>query len=513
MRFQTTETVPTGDAEEVLRALELSLRELWDDVEREGRQIVLRGLGPSPKARNYRDTTIFEVVSQKGTTAIHADVSFLASALLGPSGQDLVVRTKLRSAFDRMRSRLNLAETGWRSRTHEPYGEPLSIEMDERAAGWVEQGGRAVEDTEVHFVEPEESFAVEEPVVPVVEERMEEEEPVAAASAEAPIAEVVPEVSRAEAPPEIVPAPVSAAAEEVPGVADEEAVPEVEAASMTGEGPVSRAPETVEELSVASAGPVDLPLVMRRGSASSVSSSPSTVFGQIASKVDSGIRRGVSQERRAEAPSLQLGAAGVSHKTGVPVLIAMLLAIVVAAGSVYLYWSGQLNLNFAQRIISHPAPVPAPAPVAALAEPAVVTPPAPPLRHEEANPKVWLEQWAEALRGRDPELQASFYADPVVHYQGDSNVGRDALTTGFRSAIQARDRLSTMKLEDVSVRPLSSSDVIVRLTKHFMELNDETNGSEAQIADRYVRSRLELKKVDGEWKIVSEQDQSSSIER
>ena len=108
MRFQTTETVQTPDFEIVLRTLETTLPEISSEVVRDGQRITLRGLGPSPRTRNPRDITILHVSSDGATTVIHADVTFQASALLGATSQDSVVRSKLDYVFDQVRSQLSL---------------------------------------------------------------------------------------------------------------------------------------------------------------------------------------------------------------------------------------------------------------------------------------------------------------------------------------------------------------------------------------------------------------------
>ena len=108
VRFQTTETVQTPDFEIVLRTLETTLPEISSEVVRDGQRITLRGLGPSPRTRNPRDITILHVSSDDATTVIHADVTFQASALLGATSQDSVVRSKLDYVFDQVRSQLSL---------------------------------------------------------------------------------------------------------------------------------------------------------------------------------------------------------------------------------------------------------------------------------------------------------------------------------------------------------------------------------------------------------------------
>jgi hypothetical protein len=548
VRFQTTETVSTGDVEQVLRALELSLRENFDAVEREGRQIVLHGLGPSPKVRNYRDTTVFEVVSNKGKTIIHADVSFQASALLGASSQDSVVQTKLNSTFEQMRARLNLpqSEIPAPRLRHVAHEESLRVEIDEHSAHSVIDAAKAIpsrpgvlhrqSDSEFKEFSDVERFresghsrfaramAVathieEEPVdtVPDTPITIPEVEPLqrpVVPSQGAATEETTVVVSSAAREPlletPVLDIPIVDTPVQNTLVLDQPSLvkPQLDTIIEVSPPPEPLAPITetmpakvVVPVAVESAAPAPAaPLKVQPSS----SGSHATVFGQLASRLDSGIRRRASFSREgSEAPTVRFVAAGITHKTGVPLLIGTILAVVAAAGSVYLYWAGLFNLDFAHKIISHPAPAPsAPPPPEVI----VTQAPPPPPRHQEANPKLWLEQWVDALRGRDPELQASFYADTVDHYLGDSSVSKDELTTEFRSAIQARDGLWTVKLENISVNPLASDHVTVRLTKHFMQMDDSQDKPE-QIADHYVKSRLELRKFDGEWKIVSEQDQ------
>ncbi|WP_263366319.1 Cif family virulence factor [Edaphobacter bradus] len=470
MRFETTETVPTGDAEQVLHALELSLLELSDEVERQGRQLTLRGLGPSPRARNYRDTAIFEVVPSHDSTAIHANISFQASALLGSSPQDAPIRAKLDYAFGQMRARLGLPGLGRSTTPLEPVPEPVStVEPESPAMGEPEPAA----DPTMEAVGP----------LPV--------EPPVASPAELPVERpVVPLESPGEAsvmPPTVQPIePPTASSEPTPT-----------------SGPIQEASErpkpTAETASKPSQPTAFAALAAQLAAAS-------------ATRTASGSRkRAVVAEPPRELPTIRLAAADSSHsRTRMPLLVALLLALTVSAGTIYLYWAGRLDL---QSLRLRPATPPAeaqpqPAPVAVVPP----TPPAPP-PHTEADPKVWLEEWADSMRGRDPVLEASFYADPVGHYLGDANVGNQALIDKFRSAIQDRSGVWTVKLERVAVQPRTDSDLTVRLTKHFMQLADATTPDSetesmagSQIADRYVRTQLELKRINGEWKIVSEQE-------
>lgn len=106
VRFQASEIIQFQDTEIVLRALETCLRDLAGEVVRSGPEIILHGLGPSPRAVNLRDITILRVEAEENGTVINADVSFQASAFLGDTPQDAVVRSKLDRVFDQMKMRL-----------------------------------------------------------------------------------------------------------------------------------------------------------------------------------------------------------------------------------------------------------------------------------------------------------------------------------------------------------------------------------------------------------------------
>ncbi len=110
MRFEILETVPTPDREMVLRALEMCSREISSNVVRYGDRITLQGLGPSPRAMNVRDTTVFHVNADNDKTIISGEVSFQASALLGDQSQGDVVRSKLEELFNQMKAQITIDE-------------------------------------------------------------------------------------------------------------------------------------------------------------------------------------------------------------------------------------------------------------------------------------------------------------------------------------------------------------------------------------------------------------------
>ncbi|MDQ2744799.1 MAG: hypothetical protein M3Z66_21240 [Chloroflexota bacterium] len=114
--------------------------------------------------------------------------------------------------------------------------------------------------------------------------------------------------------------------------------------------------------------------------------------------------------------------------------------------------------------------------------------------------KSWAGGWAAAIRTRDAEAQASFYADPVDRYLLNSNVSREELVRDKRAEIESRTGLWTFKAEDIAVEQKTASSAVLRLTKHIMvELPSSV------IEEQHVRTQLKLRLIDGVWKIVSEQ--------
>ena len=107
MKFNISETIDATDTQRVLRVLETCLREVSTDATASDREIVLRGLGPSPVSINPRDVAVFRLRPEGGKTVIDGDITFIASALLQNSSQEDIVRSKLDRIFDRVKMELD----------------------------------------------------------------------------------------------------------------------------------------------------------------------------------------------------------------------------------------------------------------------------------------------------------------------------------------------------------------------------------------------------------------------
>jgi hypothetical protein len=439
VRFKTNEAVSVQDPEVVLRALETCLRDVSSEVVRDGDKIILRGLGPSLATVNYQDTTVLSVSAENNETIINADVKFQASALLGNTPQDAVVRSKLDQVFDNMRTQ---------------------IDMESRM--------------EAASSEAPSPTAVSSSSTP----------PVVAMSEDAAVA-----------PPaaSVVPTPV------VPLETTEKPAEDLEAAVPL------RMPQAAEE---------------------------HWDQGETGSLVAM-LRR----EIRPEEPEL-------GHQNRWRWLVSAMVALILAAGF-YLWRSGGLRVtshsaaapSVATTAASSPAGVertvtkingatitprdsaaapsdsaaaPPDSPAAAPPNSAAAPPNSPAAAPDSsalsapkavADPKDWLEEWAAAMGSRDPAAQVSFYADPVNQYINRRNVSHAALVQAKKADIGRRHGVWTFSVNDVVVESRTPTDATVGLVKHY-----RVEAGPSQVSEISVRTRLRLKIVDGQWKIISEEE-------
>ncbi len=446
MRIQTSEMLATPDAEMVLRVLEWSLRDVSIEVVRNGRRITVRGLGPSQRTMNRNDIALVEVANENQHTVIRADITYQASALLGGTPQDDLVRSKLDRVLERVKMEL---------RTQSVRVEEVSWFTDPgRAPEYMKEPDYALEQSDVveakHGLElkaGEESEQSVEP--PRAAERVVETWPIRAAEpvvAIEPVREPEPEV-----------------------VADR-------SASAT-------LPVAVETVRVEEA--------VEKPASVVVSNAP---------------------EKRIEVPIFQTFQ---PEETKAPKrwgLFATVACMLVAVG-LFLAWPYLVGLVHERLNPSSSAAEDGPAvgsPDAATlaADQAPIQPDANAVAahnkaiHSESDPRVWLESWADAMRGQDADAQASFYADPVEHYALKSNVSNADVWLDKKNAIQSRPKVWTVNLEDVVIEPRPDESLRVRLTKHYTIA--ASNGG--AVSEQFVHSQLKLKKIDGQWKITSEQN-------
>jgi len=465
VRFQTNEAVAVQDPEVVLRALETCLRVVSPEVVRYGDRITLHGLGPSPKAVNYQDTTVLSVTAENDKTIINADVNFQASSILGDVPQDAVVRGKLDQVFDQMRTQIGL-------------------ESKRNAAGLA-----------ASHSETESSSSVP------------------------------PDVPESANPPSVVPAASDTSTSTTDSAGSHSSAP---VTLEEGEGPEGNSEEDFD--AVREPMPVDVEEHWRRDDE------------------DAALVAMLRREIRLDEPE--------SDSPGpLKWAIAIVVLLCLVAGGIYLGRTGRLRVPsrlaaaFSQHSVARtvtpvasspeapetaapPVDEPTTAPrIAASAPPRVAsTPPAAavaPPRSTVASPavaatsnanvapakstalananvpdpKVWLERWAAAMRSRDPVAQASFYADPVSQYINQKNVSNAVLANEKRADIGRRHGNWTFSANDVVVENRTPSEATVELVKHYM-----IESGPSQVSEIFVKTRMQLKVIDGQWKITSEQE-------
>ncbi len=439
LKFQTSETVPGHDPERVLNALEVALRNTFEEVSREGARLSVRGLGPSPRRVNLQDVTELSVEAMQGGSVIKADMSFQASALLGDMPQNELVRSKLEGVFQQMKAQLDLetirtpvvAANGAGS-----LGDPSGSEAATTAVG---KGVEA--QPVVMVVPPAEDVTDEDGSNGVIETVPEAVEVVRSAKTPdwgaAPALEVV--------KPDVTKHPLRRVEMTKPDVAN-------------------------EDVTKTAAVETQVANFSRAGSSDWV--------------VDSSVEAAGMEEESGWSFGERLGLA-----------FAVLILVVLSAAGAYLFW-GRYQTTAERNAVAISQRKAADASRMAAASAGAGH-----MGSDLTDPKAWVEKWGDAMRSSDAATQASFYAIPVSRYLLKWNVSREELVKEKQAAINARKGLWTVRLEKIVVEKETASDATVRLVKHSM-----VQVLPYKISERWVKTRLQLKRIDGRWKIISERD-------
>ena len=144
------------------------------------------------------------------------------------------------------------------------------------------------------------------------------------------------------------------------------------------------------------------------------------------------------------------------------------------------------------------APQPVAAPVAAT--PAAIASATAASPGESEDPAEMLKQWEAAMQSNDAAAQAAFYADPVNRYILRNKVSREAVKADKQFAIDKRKEGWTETLDNIKVQQQGDT-ASVSLVKHFRVKPDGTT-----VPEWFIPARLQLKRVDGAWRIVGESD-------
>lgn len=429
------ELVDSPDADLVSRTLEACLRAQWSEVAREGSAIVLRGLGPTHRV-NRNDRAVFEVKpAEGGRTAIEADVTYLASALVGDAApQNELVQRKLAGVLELVRMDVDLAR-----RRAAQERKPKLVDWSAATAndGVYESAPAQAEDSAPDRAEKN-------------------------GQDEAKVEEAMPQPAGAD----------SVVTEPAP------------------ENKPTAAPEGGES-ATSSAMPVTEPRLVHR-----IEDTHSVNLSEYG-------RNAVSDPDQVKERS-----------TGK--LFATLLVVFVVAGVGQEGWLHRAQLQ--QKTADWRAEWNGSVPKAAAAAPATTQKPELPqqpaisqtpavdatsaveaAKLAEADPRKWLANWATSLDGQDAGAQAAFYADPVEKYFLRRNVSRADVQTARQTDIAERSGPWTMELDDVIVAQQTETTARVLMVKHIV-----TEGSNGKV-DRRLPTQIRLKRIDGQWRIVSEQ--------
>jgi len=205
-----------------------------------------------------------------------------------------------------------------------------------------------------------------------------------------------------------------------------------------------------------------------------------------------------------------------SPRKRLAIWVTVLAVLLLVAAGIYSIYRPRLSTAVPSiQAIEQPTAIttnPVPAAATEVSHTADVNPPLPPTPSQIINPavqvadvRVWLDNWEAAMRTRNANAQAAFYADTVNEYVGKYDVSKDAVLKDREATIHMRKGLWTVKMEKVVIERQTKSEAEVRLVKHFI---DEPVPSE--IVESFVPTRLTLKRIDGSWKITSEQDLPAS---
>jgi ketosteroid isomerase-like protein len=517
LKFHMLEAVPDRDPDSVLRAMEEGLREVSIEVVREGHTITLAGLGPSPRARNRRDRTVIDVSAEDGTTTIAVDVTYQASAFLGETSQDAVVRAKLDRVFDQMRDRLGLehspASIEKRSETARFVPKPAELPTLRFAARGPEEPVPAV------AVAPtsEPPQIAPPPSVEAVLPQAQGNEPVEATASqtdqnaiEEPVREIegVAPVKAEETGTEKT---EESAVEQVEEIAAEKtdgpAVEKIEEPSLAPVASAAAPPErkeseTVTEIATASAAERDKKRVpsarpTRRFLLPEVHSAPISIAAF--DDAESQPSFSVSTRAASEAPRLNFSSLAEEETKGSRMLRwsawAAAIVVLVLAPAAWLY----LPRNSGNA--AEPAPVQTATPAASAQPAPVQLPPQPPPPGSEEDPAAAVKDWESAMQSSDAAKQAAFYADPVDRYFLRHNLSNADVLADRQTQVANRKDGWMVAMERVRVKQQPDTTVTVRFVKHFTIHQDGKLTSEW-----FVPSQLLLKRDDGRWQITSERD-------
>jgi hypothetical protein len=149
---------------------------------------------------------------------------------------------------------------------------------------------------------------------------------------------------------------------------------------------------------------------------------------------------------------------------------------------------------------------PAPPPPQPAPQAAVVTPPAAvneadrttetgDVRHQIRSV---LEEWRESLLHRNVDEYTSLYAPTVGPYFRENRVSRAQIANEVRRMLGRYGPLTAYKISNVTIAPVDQNHAIANFRKEWKTAGDGFSGAE--------RAQLRFERLNGDWRITSEQE-------
>ena len=502
MKFELIETVAVQDPELVLRVLEVHLQKVAGEVVRTEGQITAYGIGPSPRTVNRRDTTIFEGRPVEGSTVLTASVTYQASALLGNSPQDDIVRSKIEGAIDEMRAQLKV----WK-----PWGAPPPINSNEIV--------RNNEPETQQYAQPSRPFetATESwgrPAITLPQDALPEATPMDVEGE--PLITPLLDVPAPDAGKPSASSPVLAA-NLTPVESEHRAATSIAAATEVDVEPLKSIRRRSAIRTSGRAGSrsrIRLDNARLPATSSTAPLPANEANTAIASQPYVPLRglllgQGLVEASENTAP----------HRHGWKIALVSLGVLGLLGGAAFAMreqlpepWKSTVT-DWSSGVVQQSkkllglTPAAAKTPTIQTEKFAVQEPessaivPAPQLTvRPESNIYLWVQDWAAALRSRDPSAQASYYADTVAHYLEDTAVSKDSVLRALTSNVKNRGEVWNMKLEHVFIESQNATSARVRIIKHITATNSANTA-----VDQIIKLRLKLVRDGETWKIMEEQ--------
>jgi hypothetical protein len=511
VRFKLSETLNTGDSNLVLEALERGLAPVSKQIVRSGNELTARGIGPSPRTMNPNDTTIIHVTANDGITRLAADVTYQASALLGGTSQDDIVREKIDRVVEQIRADLKYVTHATTPFATPPALPPVRIFEDSRTFPASEAPALPMVQ---HWPEPpshpsaltsqpngrysrllEEAPSPPEPHPQLNFELHPWPAPEPASNPLEPQIELSLEPFPVQIEEHFEPIPVQIAEhfEPFPFQIEEhfEPIPEpILPRYPYGEpatAPIEQAPHELEH----HPAPLAPVFPIRRA---------------VAAKSAKLARRRKSTNSRILALAVLLVlatlAAGAYYRPDFYLQALQIISTPLQKITAYINNKPKQRLNQTAHQITPPSSSQVESPGSSLADvPKAI---APTSALPDATPKNlptdlrdWLQSWGAALQSTDAVRQASFYADPVDHYFLHPHVSRGAILIDKQVDIDSRDGPITLRLDDIEIARENTSSALVLLIKRI-------SSQDRKHPNRSIPTQLVIKRINGVWQITSE---------